>query len=79
MTIRGELDDRGFVEDFAELDAEVAPLIELLDHKLLNEVKGLSNPTAENIACWLFERINGCERVRVWENDSCWAECSNNK
>lgn len=74
IVVRGELDERGFVRDFAELDADIAPLLKQVDHKLLNEVEGLENPTAEIIAAWFFERLAGCERVRVYENDDCWAE-----
>ena len=70
----GKLDDRGFVADFAELDAEVVPFIKQVDHRVLNEVEGLENPTAENIAAWFLQRIKGCELVRVYENDDCWAE-----
>lgn len=73
---RGTPDARGFVQDFAELDAEIAPLVKMVDHRLLNDVPGLQNPTAEVIAAWFFERIANCERVRVWENDDCWAEVS---
>jgi 6-pyruvoyltetrahydropterin/6-carboxytetrahydropterin synthase len=71
---RGTPDQRGFVEDFAEIDAEIAPLVRIVDHRLLNEVPGLQNPTAEVIAAWFFERIANCESVRVYENDDCWAE-----
>lgn len=71
---RGTPDRRGFVVDFAEIDAEIAPLLKLVDHRLLNEVPGLENPTAEVIAAWFFERIADCASVRVWENDDCWAE-----
>ena len=71
---QGTPDARGFVEDFAEIDAEIAPLVKTVDHRLLNEVPGLENPTAEVIAAWFFERIANCETVRVWENDDCWAE-----
>jgi len=73
----GTLDECGFIKDFAEIDAEVMPLIKQLDHCLLNEVAGLENPTAESIATWFFKRIESCERVRVYENDECWAEASN--
>jgi 6-pyruvoyltetrahydropterin/6-carboxytetrahydropterin synthase len=76
VILRGHLDARGFVKDFAEIDAEVAPLIKMLDHHLLNEIAGLENPTAEIIAAWLFQRIEGCESVKVFENDSSWAEVS---
>jgi len=74
--MRGTLDQRGFVKDFAEIDAEIKPLIKELDHRLLNEVEGLKNPTAEIIVAWFFQRIAGCEAVRVYENDDCWAEVS---
>jgi 6-pyruvoyltetrahydropterin/6-carboxytetrahydropterin synthase len=74
IVVAGTLDERGFVKDFAEIDAEVMPLIATLDHKVLNDVPGLENPTAEVIAAWLFARISDCESVRVYENDDCWAE-----
>lgn len=74
VVLRGALDERGFVKDFAEIDAEIAPLLKLVDHGLLNEVPGLENPTAEVIAAWFFQRIGACERVRIYENDDCWAE-----
>ena len=76
VVLAGILDPRGFVMDFAEIDAEIMPLIRKVDHRLLNEVEGLENPTAEIIANWFLQRIRGCERVRVYENDECWAEVS---
>jgi 6-pyruvoyltetrahydropterin/6-carboxytetrahydropterin synthase len=76
VVISGIPDTRGFVMDFAEVDAEVMPLIKQVDHRLLNEVEGLENPTAEVIANWFLQRIKGCQSVRVYENDDCWAEVS---
>ena len=74
VVVRGGIDGRGFVKDFAEIDAELGPLIKIVDHRLLNEVQGLENPTAEIIAAWFYDRITDCESVRVYENDECWAE-----
>ena len=74
LVFEGPLDARGFVMDFAEIDALVAPLLARVDHRLLNDVDGLANPTAEIIAAWFLERLPGCARVRVWETDDCWAE-----
>jgi 6-pyruvoyltetrahydropterin/6-carboxytetrahydropterin synthase len=74
VVVSGKLDPRGFVMDFAEMDAEIMPMIKEVDHRLLNEIEGLENPTAEIIASWFFQRIKGCESVRVYENDDCWAE-----
>jgi 6-pyruvoyltetrahydropterin/6-carboxytetrahydropterin synthase len=76
ITVRGALDARGFVRDFAEIDVLMDPLLRQVDHRLLNEVKGLENPTAEIIANWFLQRIKGCQSVRVYENDDCWAEVS---
>lgn len=70
----GPLDARGFIVDFSEIDADMAPLLKLVDHTLLNEVPGLENPSAELIAAWFLERLPQAERVRVYENDDCWAE-----
>lgn len=78
----GTLDKRGMVADFFELDEVVVPLVSEVDHQTLNDIDGLDNPTAENIALWFFERIQqylfAVCIVRVWENDDCWAECGDN-
>ena len=74
VVVRGNLDRRGFVKDFAELDAEILPLVAKVDHRLLNDIEGLENPTAELIAAWFYARISGCESVKVFENDDCWAQ-----
>ena len=75
VTVRGPLDERGFVVDFFELDAVIEPLIAALDHRIINEVAGLENPTAEIIARWFFERIalDGVS-IRVFETADCSAE-----
>jgi len=74
----GELDPRGFVMDFAELDAVVEPLVAQVDHRLLNDIPGLGNPTAEIIAQWFLERVPAASAVRVYETDDCWAEVRRN-
>tara|TARA_B100000886_G_scaffold327872_1_gene275746 strand:+ start:20 stop:421 length:402 start_codon:yes stop_codon:yes gene_type:complete len=48
---------KGWVMDFKKIDAIVNPLIRKIDHKLLNDVKGLENPTSENIAIWFWKNI----------------------
>lgn len=47
----------GWVVDFAVVDAAMAPLLQLLDHHLLNDIEGLENPTIERVAVWLSERL----------------------
>ena len=71
----GPLDPKlGWVVDFAEVDEHLMPLIRQLDHRCLNDVPGLENPTSEMIAAWLLERLRGStlpvKSVTIWENDA---------
>ena len=55
--VRGEVDQTGWVCDFADLKTAFNPLYQQLDHRYLNEVPGLENPTSEEIARWIWERL----------------------
>ncbi len=56
--VEGELDPQlGWVLDFNDLRKIVEPLIDHLDHKVLNEIEGLEIPTAEHIALWFWNQI----------------------
>jgi 6-pyruvoyltetrahydropterin/6-carboxytetrahydropterin synthase len=56
--VRGALDpDLGWVMDFADLKSAFAPIEDEIDHHCLNEVAGLENPTSENLARWVWERL----------------------
>lgn len=56
--IEGEVDDRlGWVMDFADLKQAFQPLYRQLDHHYLNEIEGLENPTSENLAKWIWQRL----------------------
>lgn len=56
--IEGDVDpELGWVMDFADLKQAFRPLYEQLDHHYLNEIPGLENPTSENLACWIWERL----------------------
>ena len=49
----------GWVVDFAEIEAAWRPLDDALDHRLLNEVEGLENPTSEVLAAWIYRCLEG--------------------
>jgi 6-pyruvoyltetrahydropterin/6-carboxytetrahydropterin synthase len=54
----GDVDRQtGFLMDFWDVDAAVAPLLERLDHHYLNEVEGLENPTSEVLAGWIYQQL----------------------
>ena len=57
VTLRGEPDPKtGFLRDFGEIDATLKRVRDLLDHRLLNEVEGLANPTLEILARFIFTK-----------------------
>ena len=63
----------GFVIDFYDIDSTFNQYIHpLIDHKVLNEVQGLENPTSENLCKWiwdnLIEHITGLYRIDVSED-----------
>lgn len=74
------LDDVGMGLDFSRLKDETRAVLAQVDHSHLNEVFPFTelNPTAENIAKWVWEmlgkRLDGTAltvaRVTVWESDS---------
>jgi 6-pyruvoyltetrahydropterin/6-carboxytetrahydropterin synthase len=49
----------GWVRDFADLAAAAGPWVDALDHRYLNEIDGLANPTSEVLARWLWDRLSG--------------------
>lgn len=67
----------GWVMDFAEVSAAMAPLFEALDHHYLNDIEGLENPTSEHLAIWIWRRLkprlSGLARIVVHE--TCTSGC----
>ena len=56
--VEGPVDPRtGWIIDFADIKNAFKPLHDQLDHHYLNEVEGLENPTSENLARWIWERV----------------------
>lgn len=47
----------GWIIDYGELKNSIKQFLDILDHKLLNEIPGLENPTSENLSIWLWQMI----------------------
>ena len=60
-----QLDENGMVCDFTAVKMLVH---DRLDNKFLNDVVPF-NPTAENIARWICEKVPNCWRVDVQESE----------
>jgi 6-pyruvoyltetrahydropterin/6-carboxytetrahydropterin synthase len=72
--------ESGWVVDFADIERAFSPLRDQLDHRYLNEVAGLENPTSERIAVWIWERLSltlaGLSKVAVRETCTAGVEYS---
>jgi 6-pyruvoyltetrahydropterin/6-carboxytetrahydropterin synthase len=58
VVIEGPVGEQsGWVMDFADISSAFKPIREQLDHYYLNDIAGLENPTSENLARWIWERL----------------------
>ena len=78
-----ELDEAGLLLDFKLLKQVMRPIIDRIDHQMLNEIEPFTelNPSAENLAKYFFDEANlqlkgmtaGRVRVKnctIWETDT---------
>jgi 6-pyruvoyltetrahydropterin/6-carboxytetrahydropterin synthase len=87
VTVEGaELDSTGLLVDFLEVNRLITGAVGYLDHRFINDLKPFDeiNPSAENIARYFYERVNGglnqggltnevpvrISAVQVWETDT---------
>lgn len=49
--------ESGWIMDFGDIKTAFQPVYEQLDHRYLNEIEGLDNPTSERLAIWIWERL----------------------
>ena len=81
LHVAGPLDPHlGWVMDFADVKRSFQPLFDRLDHRYLNDVAGLENPTSENLARWIWRELKPTlpqlARVVVHETCTSGASCS---
>jgi 6-pyruvoyltetrahydropterin/6-carboxytetrahydropterin synthase len=58
VVVAGECDAKlGWLMDYAEIATAFQPIWEKLDHNYLNDIAGLENPTSENLAAWIWQRL----------------------
>jgi len=79
VTLDGEPDEKtGLVMHLDDVEAALADVRDALDHRFLNEVEGLSQPTLERITMWLWDRLHnrlhGLTEIEI-ARDSCREGC----
>jgi len=67
----------GWIMDFADVSRAFQPIYEQLDHHYLNEIDGLHNPTSEQLARWIWQRLKPAlpELSKVIVRETCTAGC----
>jgi len=78
ITVDGPIDPNvGWVIDYADITKAFKPIYEQLDHRYLNEIEGLENPTSEVLAKWIWEKLkpslNDLESIELKE--TCTTGC----
>jgi len=80
VTVAGEVDPKlGWLVDFGEIAARVEPVLKAeLDHRVLNDVPGLENPTSEILAAWLWRRLSPLvsQLTAITVHETCTARCT---
>lgn len=76
-----QMQDHGMILDFGRLKSVIQPLIDKIDHTILNST--YQYPTAENMVQEMAWEVNQLlmkeegtwlTRLRLWETDTSWAE-----
>lgn len=70
--------ETGLVFHFDDLSAAMTDVQDALDHRMLNDIEGLTAPTLERIAMWIWERLDnrvpGLAQIEI-HRDSCREGC----
>jgi len=79
VAVAGEPNDEtGVVVHFDDLEGAMEDARDALDHRFLNEIEGLTAPTLEHIAIWLWDRLYnrlpGLAEIEV-ARDTCHEGC----
>ena len=78
VAVRGAVDPQtGWLMDFADLKRAIDPVIARLDHYVLNDVDGLTNPTSEMLAVWVWNQLAPAIPLlaRVTIEETCTSRC----
>lgn len=75
VRLRGPIDPQvGWLIDFGEIGKAVRPIVEdELDHRYLNEISGLGNPTSECLAVWLWRKLHKAlpQMIEIVVHETC--------
>lgn len=76
--VEGDVDPAlGYLVDYGAIKAAIGPVESALDHRCLNEIEGLENPTSEMIAVWIWRRLHPTLPLldRIVVRETCTTAC----
>jgi len=79
VTVEGPVGrETGWVMDFADIKAAFGPVHDALDHRYLNDIRGLENPTSEHLARWIWRELQPSlpSLVEVEVRETCTTGCA---
>ena len=82
IILEGVVDEStGMLVDYDDIAKAWAPLADILDHHLLNEIPYLENPTTERLAAFLMDklqvRLKCLASLKVYESETTYCELRN--
>jgi 6-pyruvoyltetrahydropterin/6-carboxytetrahydropterin synthase len=68
---------KGYLIDYGDIAKAAEPIVQRLDHRYLNEIEGLSNPTSEVLAVWIYDRLKPAlpELSAITVRETCTSSC----
>ena len=78
IAVGGPLDpQKGWIIDYADIKEAFQPLHDQLDHNYLNDIPGLQNPTSENLAVWIWDKLKPAlhNLTAVIVHETCTTTC----
>ena len=78
IVVSGEVDPHtGWIIDFGDIKQSFKPIYDQLDHYYLNDIEGLENPTSENLAKWVWQKLKPIlpELSRIEIKETCTSGC----
>lgn len=78
VVVEGEVDpDKGYLVDYGDIKRAIKPIEDRLDHRVLNEIPGLENPTSESLAAWVWGELERALPMlaEVIVHETCTSRC----
>ena len=78
VVVEGDVDPaRGYLIDYGDIKKAADPIVKQLDHYYLNEIEDLSNPTSENLARWLWQKLKPLlpDLAEIIVYETCTSRC----